>query len=913
MFNYRIVVAQAQLLKDIFSAKEKDYSEFRDLVQSYQGPYKLLSAWLFARDFQKPQVDDIVRHLDPYIRKGQLKPGEIIVSPSAVKIKNSEPFEEIVPFSDFIHAQFPVATKESKEPVKVQVEDVPVATGDGIKIYQINSADDGRRLVGDDTKWCIGYPGPNNMWPHYRQNQASTFFVVFDENPPTPEQRKVAIDFTKNNILLTDIPNNTGQQLSNGMDWEEYSRYLMRKGVNLDATRINPETNEEEEIFQNKPVTPQEKLVTNLFNLTRNQSKNQPNLGLTPEDIKMWSTGKFQIRSDMENQTVIQADNNDPNYFYFRKNARSTPVNLPTEEEIPGFSFTKEPMDNPSGDGRTLYSSITINTDETKTLLPKFIGMGWILPDSIFDYVIDLPDGKDIIIQYIDTGLKLPKQQLDKIKNVPSFIKSYVRKQLQAVERAGSTDLEFLEFADPNDLKIRNQVLDALYSKYENQSYDDMNIFFVNTPSEWYKVPQLGLFLTDKTDYIDFSDELATKVALAKGMWFYLNQNPTLENALIYLHDSNAINSFKDKAIAEKYHPTFFEAPYFLGVWQKLWDKVPDSLKKLPELNQYKAVGEFEPYGGEHLDPPYPGDDIELLYETAAINILAGNAQRTYLYKNKPEFWMYLIKNFNKLMEGVFRNINYITLESETDEDGNDSETKTYSRHDQREKFLKYFSYALSTNIISNPEIISALKDNFKENETDYILSGFMSVPQVLDYFVEKINSFADVHRIPDFRVSNLFQKENPILRKITQNGFDVDNFLLYTSQPMYSIYNAYKWYPEIIDKISDEDFLKILNSVRDRFNMAQEYFNFLYEKRPNVIWTLFEEGSRILTYDQRVFLSQKKKEMSQQPQQPQEPIEEEPITAFVKSIVKVANKLDNKNKYKLADKFTNILRKYNV
>ena len=40
---------------------------------------------------------------------------------------------------------------------------------------------------------------------------------------------------------------------------------------------------------------------------------------------------------------------------------------------------------------------------------------------------------------------------------------------------------------------------------------------------------------------------------------------------------------------------------------------------------------------------------------------------------------------------------------------------------------------------------------------------------------------------------------------------------------------------------------------------------------------------------------------------------EEEPTTAFVKSIVKVANKLDSKNKYKLADKFTNILRKYNV
>jgi hypothetical protein len=40
---------------------------------------------------------------------------------------------------------------------------------------------------------------------------------------------------------------------------------------------------------------------------------------------------------------------------------------------------------------------------------------------------------------------------------------------------------------------------------------------------------------------------------------------------------------------------------------------------------------------------------------------------------------------------------------------------------------------------------------------------------------------------------------------------------------------------------------------------------------------------------------------------------EEEPTTAFVKSMVKIAQKLDFYNKYKLADKFTNILGKYNV
>jgi hypothetical protein len=40
---------------------------------------------------------------------------------------------------------------------------------------------------------------------------------------------------------------------------------------------------------------------------------------------------------------------------------------------------------------------------------------------------------------------------------------------------------------------------------------------------------------------------------------------------------------------------------------------------------------------------------------------------------------------------------------------------------------------------------------------------------------------------------------------------------------------------------------------------------------------------------------------------------EEETTTAFVKSMVKIAQKLDFNYQYKLADKFTHILRKYNV
>ena len=40
---------------------------------------------------------------------------------------------------------------------------------------------------------------------------------------------------------------------------------------------------------------------------------------------------------------------------------------------------------------------------------------------------------------------------------------------------------------------------------------------------------------------------------------------------------------------------------------------------------------------------------------------------------------------------------------------------------------------------------------------------------------------------------------------------------------------------------------------------------------------------------------------------------EEEPVVASVNLMVKIAQKLDLKKNYKLADKFINILRKYNV
>jgi hypothetical protein len=50
-----------------------------------------------------------------------------------------------------------------------------------------------------------------------------------------------------------------------------------------------------------------------------------------------------------------------------------------------------------------------------------------------------------------------------------------------------------------------------------------------------------------------------------------------------------------------------------------------------------------------------------------------------------------------------------------------------------------------------------------------------------------------------------------------------------------------------------------------------------------------------------------------QDPFAPDDEDEEEPVVASVNLMVKIAQKLDSKKNYKLADKFINILRKYNV
>ena len=406
MFNNRIVIAQAKLLKDIFLGKNKDYASYAEIISTYEGPFKALASWLMARDFDKPQTDDIIGHLIPYIKKGRLKTDEIIVSPSAVKIKNSEPFTELLPFVDFIHGRFPTALP-TKKVENQSTERTPVISGQGIQIYEVNNPNDSRELAGD-TPWCIAYPGQNNMWTSYRSGGASSFFIVFDENPPSPELRKVAVDFNVNGVELTDINNTTGRILTNGMDWDKYSKYLEGKGIDIQAKRTNPETGEEENILKNKPLTDEENFFLQYYNRFKNNSN------LTVEQVQKWARGIIEL--EPEKQTGSRSI--EPAELFLEQ------FKLPNEQEESLKVIYRRP-------GRQRYGPMTvlpIKREQIVSLKYKNSGASYALENTAqtFQDSFNGKPGDLNQLQFGEHGQTEPltevKLKIDELKTIDDFI-----------------------------------------------------------------------------------------------------------------------------------------------------------------------------------------------------------------------------------------------------------------------------------------------------------------------------------------------------------------------------------------------------------------------------------------------------------------------------------------------------------
>lgn len=437
MYNHRIITAG---LKDdiikIFEFQKFDDEEIADALKlvyendpetnnpKINNYFKRLAAWIFARN-QEPY--DLIDSLEKAIRITRNKPIEerlqiddVRVRLDAVFIKNKElkTFNEL---AEYIHEKYPTVRVDTTPTIQPTEDQKNIVFDDnGIKIFEINDVQQSRE-ASSGTTWCIGEEGGKNMWQYYRDHFASSFFIVHDSNPPDQNLRKVAIDFQKDNkITLTDIRNHTGTELSNGWKWNQYKDYLSSKNVNFNATRINPTSNEEELIFENKPLDKKQILQAATFSLI---------IKLDMNDVKRWQNQRCVIRYD--------------DVDFFRE------------------------LTNPilASERRLVYE---VDNPDAINYLSRWIGLGHKVDDDVFDFLLSSISSQELMEKYLNTFVDLPEEQLRKIENNKSWLTTYLRKQIQKTEAKLTSDRYLTNSLFLKLINLNNQSLLKEYVKIAN-------------------------------------------------------------------------------------------------------------------------------------------------------------------------------------------------------------------------------------------------------------------------------------------------------------------------------------------------------------------------------------------------------------------------------------------------------------
>ena len=932
MFNNRIVIANKELFISIFKSVGKDYNSYKEIVNKYNSVFKPLAAWMLARDSDENAINDIVSHLTQYINRKKLNPANIKVSKSFVVINDNQ-FDDLMTLIDFVHGNFPIAKKQEERVEQTETSHTPILTGDGIKVFKVEKAQDSKQLAAD-TSWCIAYPGENNMWQSYRSNQAATFFIVWDENPPSPSQRKVAIQYNQNNVQITDIVNRTGSNLTNditfqyegrtitGRDIPTYLTYLKSKGVDIDATTTNPETGEEEKILINKPLTPEEKLETGLGNYVKRQDINV-------DDVKSWSTGNFVLRSTTKDGFI--KDNGDNTYVLSNQRYVVKPIEIPEEMIAEKTHLGKSAGMLPSDSTAHLLESITIESDSVKTYLSKFIGMGWILPNDIFEYLFDVPGGKDYLIQYVNTGLELPRTQREKIKTNNQLFNSYVKQQLSAWE-LGHNNGEILEYLDPNNPSDKEKVLKA-FSKTKK---------FSGIPQNWKEnVPQIGVSVATAGDDFNFNDPFAEKLAIAKGLFKVYQKNPTLENTRIYLHTPEAIEPLRAQAEADGYNAEVLNSPSSFASFAGRFTLIPDEFKNLPEFYEiskiavasYKTRLDFIQKIRTKDESELTQDDLET---GVALVLVTGQGVQYTALENSGKFWNYLYDNFERYYSGRFSRVGLEKrrIPDDVDQEDEDFDEEEYPFYDDpgEQKWIinaslsKIPKYAL----INEPDLREKFLSRFSPKLLVHKLLESPSSENGANIAAEYINSIED---LPISITMYLTYNKNPITEKILKtSSLDEYNNYMKKNRSQLDIRDYARllnFYPFISDQISDQMLLrqwKNMKSVGINNTEQFEVFNSLINTRPEFFRNHWQEIDLFPVWindlkERNIIGTQNPQPIQETDEQMQESLNnvfknmsalpnDEDVLASVKSMLKIAQKLDIKKEYRLADKLTYILRK---
>ena len=983
MYNHRIIIAGIK--EDIEAiCKYKGITDpeiiqnIRASVAPFDQNLQRFAAWLKIRNIEP---DEYVLSIKRYTSRRAIT--NFSVSASAVKI-NDEAFDEeldenaALNLTEYIHANFPVIELAKSSDTNKETEDVPVVQNEdnSIRIFEVNDANDAIRLVGSDTSWCIGYRPPRNMWQSYRDGADSTFFVVFDNDPPTPEQRKVAIDFSSNDVMLTDIPNRTGKKLSNGMTWEQYQEYLMGKGIDLRTTRENPETGEEELILANKPRTEEEILQGNVFSTIKFKG------GLKLEDVQLWQSGKSKITSDESNLKRF-----DPN----------TGARIIPEHEV---------IDNP----------------DSRYYLSRYLGLGHPTNDEVISYLLDKVGGEDVLSKYLTTGIKIPDSQYNIIKSDRQLLVSYLRTQIIACEN--STRYETLDSGYFEDLvKTGRKDLLSYYFKNVVISYDkDSQLEFIAKNPEYHKYQvelklnkklvlndqdeELLGTLQDKNLIQEYLEQLNRKIKSEQLLDFIIQDSDLLSSLTKRLftgrnweNDSNTVNKIVPYVIATRDESLISLLAKNVNINLEEFDLanqlgVLDSVKK--SVTCMTNLRPFDPQVFKYFDP-------ENSFDYEIISKINNPGRLDFLAEYNPKW-----QNVGFVKLGSFVNKFYFRSEEiKFDIIPSDAQElvvyKMFNRDlPSQEQDKQHFDTG------SEEKISNAISDfQNKSQDIDFWKSLFSNLDNSLHYMTNALQRGYGYNQ-QAWGTGNVSNIISLIPINLLDDPFFVDFITQHTTSVMYSHvrsvlrakpdswlldllatktateynYNlvenlramrvdgqddvAYKYLVKFFqkkEKIQNisfgvfenvDDLVFTLNALDDVYPLKdhpdyyfplKDYLNntelqlFLLRKYPTLLAENIKSlGSNVLSFikpevraalvDMYPELTYTVGDYEKTTKQPIEYYDEEKqevipgnrpnlpetqATASILKLVKIAQKLDNKNYYKLADKFTNILRRYNV
>ena len=998
-YSFRIITAgikeDIQAICNHLGKDAEYYQDLRETVKKYDQKYQVFAAWILARNIE---ADEYVEAIQKYIDSRRIT--KFSVSKNAVKI-NDEVFDDAIKLTEYIHAQFPILEAE-EQATNTETEDVPVVANkdNSIRIFEINNANDGRRLVGDDTSWCIGYKGPNNMWQSYRDSHDASFFVVFDNNPPTENQRKVAIDFASENVLLTDIPNITGHQLTNGWDWDKYSQYLTSKGINLQATRPNPETGQEELILKNKPKSTEERLQNGTFNYIA---------ALGVEDILLWQSGKSKVNGEDNDIQRIDKDS------------------LDIIEEISSRSGIAYILNNP----------------DAKFYTSRWMGLGKRVKDEVLEYLSRSVGGEDLLMKYVNTGLQLSETQYQFFRKNKNLLTSYLRSQIIGGRRFSplmQIDLINLNRKDLFEQLIEKQGgIDEIAQPTLKEKPDFLRIYLETLIENDNLQTGIGVRLNDADLLLDLNDRdllikyiSTVKTFVPNGVRNLIFEDPKLfllyaknrltdndlvdytsafpkndlKNVVLQSGDKSLI---KEVAMATGFDKNDFEKAKELGVFEEVKYSIlcpkpskditkyynPSDPFDLSLINQIKNVDLLREFSFNNFDE-YSGTYQYDWSNNPTINFafdLKEHEQTIlkdahYAYKDRPEeiiphnanqTLLWAIYNDGKL----FKKFEEVEMSDEAKENFRDA-IQEFQNAIQDINFWKnffknidHFADWIGSNLnfnendfanilrfipqefLEDPEIKEFLQRKMNNISARYFMSN-IDIEKTPWLYEDYINQFLDGNRYVRsefYRVlhrgrSYAFEFLSKILEKRKFSDEEIDSFKDFTPDIMLEFLDLYThYYPEVKE---DPNFynLDIFSYFRNRPNLNHQlhllrnypkffemqvlngdvYVNIMPEIRAALVHMYPNLAPKILAYERkskygtgyfdeetgqvmkgkRPTPPETQKELpdpfASEEDVPEE--DEELTTAFVNSMVKIAQKLDFKKEYRLADKLTYILRK---